>query len=78
LEPLLITGPGTPAHWLAYFAVSDCDKTAAEAKRLGAEFYVPPTDFENVGRISVIADPQSAAFANVREAGWCRSPLTPE
>src|SRR5258708_14923896 len=26
--------PGVPAHWLAYFTVSDCDSTAAEAKKL--------------------------------------------
>ena len=60
--------PGTPAHWLAYFLVSDCDTTAAAAKNLGANLYMPPTDFENVGRISVMADPQGAAFAIFKAA----------
>jgi len=60
--------PGTPAHWLAYFLVSDCDTTAAAAKNLGANLYMPPTDFEKVGRISVIADPQGAAFAIFKSA----------
>jgi predicted enzyme related to lactoylglutathione lyase len=29
---------------------------------------MPPTDFENVGRISVIADPQGAPFAIFKAA----------
>jgi len=41
--------PGVPAHWLAYFFVSDCDATSAKAKELGAKLYIPPTDFEDVG-----------------------------
>jgi hypothetical protein len=60
--------PGVPAHWLAYFIVSDCDASAAEAKKLGANLYMPPTDFEDVGRISVMADPQGAAFAIFKAA----------
>jgi predicted enzyme related to lactoylglutathione lyase len=60
--------PGVPAHWLAYFTVSDCDATATAAKSLGAKLYMPPTDFENVGRISVIADPQGATFAIFKAA----------
>jgi predicted enzyme related to lactoylglutathione lyase len=68
IPPVAHLQPGAPAHWLAYFTVSDCDKTAAEAKSLGANLYMPPTDFENVGRISVIADPQGAAFAIFKAA----------
>ena len=60
--------PGTPAHWLAYFNVSDCDLSAGEAKKLGATLYLPPTDFEDIGRISVIADPQGATFALFKAA----------
>ena len=59
---------GAPAHWLVYFTVSDCDATAATAKNLGATLYLPPTDFEDVGRISVMADPQGAAFAIFKAA----------
>ena len=54
--------PGVPAHWLAYFTVSDCDAVAAQAKNLGAKLYLPPTDFEDVGRISIMADPQGATI----------------
>src|SRR5262249_32698884 len=66
--------PGMPAHWLAYFTVSDCDATANAAKNLGANLYMPPTDFEDVGRISVMADPQAAAFAIFKEAAKSASP----
>src|SRR5215467_25095 len=59
---------GTPAHWLAYFNVSDCDVTAAEARKLGATLYLPPTDFEDVGRMAVLADPQGATFAIFKAA----------
>jgi hypothetical protein len=60
--------PGVPAHWLAYFFVSDCDATSAKAKKLGARLYMPPTDFQDVGRISVIGDPQGATFAIFKAA----------
>src|SRR5437870_865317 len=47
---------------------ADCDATAAAARNLGATLYVPPTDFEDVGRISIMADPQGAAFAIFKAA----------
>jgi len=63
IPPAAYRQPGAAAHWLAYFSVSDCDATSAKAKKLGAELRMPPTDFEDVGRMSVIADPQGATFA---------------
>jgi hypothetical protein len=68
IPPASMQQPGVPAHWLAYFTVSDCDTTAATAKSLGANLYMPPTDFEDVGRISIIADPQGATFAIFKAA----------
>src|SRR5262249_51930615 len=59
---------GTPAHWMVYFTVTDCDATATAAKNLGATLYMPPTDFEDVGRIGILADPQGAAFAIFKAA----------
>jgi len=55
--------PGAPAHWLAYFLVSDCDASTEKAKSLGASVWVPPSDIEGAGRFSVLSDPQGAAFA---------------
>lgn len=52
-----------PAHWMTYFAVENCDESAAKAQKLGAVICVPPTDVADVGRFSVITDPQGAAFS---------------
>jgi predicted enzyme related to lactoylglutathione lyase len=56
-----------PPHWLAYFAVADCDAAAARAASLGARTYVPPTDIPGMGHFAVFADPQGAMFAIYRE-----------
>jgi predicted enzyme related to lactoylglutathione lyase len=55
--------PGTPPHWLAYIATPNVDATVKEAESLGARVLVPPSDIPNVGRYSVVADPQGAVFA---------------
>jgi predicted enzyme related to lactoylglutathione lyase len=60
-------GAHVPPHWLPYFAVADCDATAALAASLGAKTYVPPTAIEGMGRFAVLADPQGATFAIYRE-----------
>lgn len=52
-----------PPHWLPYFLTSSADETAMNADARGAKLFMPPSTFENVGRISVIADPQGAVFA---------------
>jgi len=55
--------PGTPAHWMSYFAVADCKATAAKAAQLGASTIMPATTMPEVGTIAVLADPQGAVFA---------------
>lgn len=56
-------GAGAPSHWLAYFAVDDCDASASLATSLGAKSYVSPTNIPGAGRFAVFADPQGATFA---------------
>jgi uncharacterized protein len=53
---------GATPRWVGYVAVDDVDETADRIRRLGGTVYVPPTD-TNVGRISVVADPQTANLA---------------
>jgi uncharacterized protein len=60
--------PGVPPHWMAYFQVDDVDASAAKAKQMGANLYLPPKSMEGVGRLSVIADPQGAVFAIFKSA----------
>lgn len=59
-------GVPSPSHWLAYFAVEDCDASTAKAVSLGATACVPPTDIPGTGRFSVLTDPQGAFFALYR------------
>jgi hypothetical protein len=63
IPPVNAYGPNVPPHWLAYFEVASCDASAEQATRLGARLFMPPTTFEHVGRMAVVADPQGAMFA---------------
>jgi hypothetical protein len=54
--------PEQPHAWLPYVQVASADKTTEKAKKLGATVIVPPTDVPNVGRFSILADPQGAAI----------------
>jgi len=55
-----------PPNWMPYFQVADVDATANKAKELGGGLNVPPTDIPNVGRFSVVRDPQGAVFAIIK------------
>ncbi len=54
---------GAPPHWLAYVGTPDVDATTSRARELGATVYVEPQDIPDVGRFSVLADPDGAVFA---------------
>lgn len=55
---------GATPRWLGYVAVDDIDVTATQIRRRGGAVLLPPTD-SNIGRVSVVADPQKATFALV-------------
>jgi predicted enzyme related to lactoylglutathione lyase len=55
---------GATPRWVGYVAVDDVDATASRLRQLGGALYVPPTD-SNIGRISIVADPQTAGLALV-------------
>lgn len=52
-----------PVAWQIYYAVDNCDATVDQAKALGAQVFVPPSDIPNTGRFAVMADPQGVVFA---------------
>jgi len=54
-----------PEHWMVYFAVDDCDATAAKVAATGGNVCVPPTDIP-VGRFSVVNDPQGGTFSIIQ------------
>jgi len=53
--------PDMPESWSVYFAVADCDASAAKVTELGGTVHLPPTDI-TPGRFAVCADPQGAMF----------------
>ncbi|MDP9001598.1 MAG: VOC family protein [Myxococcota bacterium] len=59
------TMPGAPPHphWLSYLAVKNVDESTKNAKELGAQVHVPPTDIPKIGRFGVVGDPTGAAIA---------------
>ena len=60
---------GATPRWVGYVAVEDIDATAAQIGRLGGAVLVPPTD-SNIGRIAVVADPQNATFALIKQPAY--------
>jgi predicted enzyme related to lactoylglutathione lyase len=56
---------GATPRWMGYVGVDDVDATTERIKRLGGAVYVPATD-TNIGRISVVTDPQSATLALIK------------
>jgi predicted enzyme related to lactoylglutathione lyase len=55
---------GATPRWMAYVDVKDVKATTERFARLGGAVYVPPTD-TNIGRIAVVADPQTATLGLV-------------
>ena len=55
-----------PPNWLVYFAVDDCDAKTQKATELGGSVMKPPDDIPNIGRFSILTDPQGAAFALIK------------
>jgi predicted enzyme related to lactoylglutathione lyase len=56
-----------PPHWEIYFAVTDCDATAASAAELGGSVMKAPADIPGVGRFAVLRDPQGATFSVLQD-----------
>ena len=56
---------GMPPNWGVYVTVDDIDATARKAEELGGKILVPPTDIPNVGRFSVMQDPQGAVLSAI-------------
>ena len=51
---------GAPPGWVSSVRVADVDASVATAKKLGGRVLREPSDYPNVGRLALIADPQGA------------------
>ncbi|WP_443052533.1 VOC family protein [Streptomyces sp. JV176] len=56
-----------PGHFLSYFSVADCARTAGTAVRLGGRITAPPFPIAS-GRMAVLVDNQGASFAVLEES----------
>jgi hypothetical protein len=74
--PLDGRNKGATPRWAGYVAVEDVDGVADQLKRLGGTVYVPPTD-SNIGRLAVVADPQTATLALIGGLKYRRSAAEP-
>ncbi len=57
---------GMPPNWGVYFTTEDVDSVAKKVKEAGGQAYMEPEDMGEIGRISVLADPQGAAFGVIK------------
>ncbi len=55
-----------PTHWSTYIAVASADKTVDKIVANGGSVRVPPFDAPGIGRMSMVADPDGAAFAIIQ------------
>ncbi|MCW5979153.1 MAG: VOC family protein [Bryobacteraceae bacterium] len=53
---------GVSPHWMAYFAATNADETAAKAAQLGGSVIMEPFDVRDLGRMAVCRDPGGAVF----------------
>lgn len=58
---------GAEPRWIGYVGVNDVDATTDRIKHLGGTVHVPPTDIPDIIRFSVVADPQMATLALVKQ-----------
>lgn len=63
-----------PPNWSIYFLVEDVDASAAKAQELGGNIVVPPSPAGEIGKFSVIQDPQGAVFSIIEYDGPASSP----
>ncbi|HEX7849727.1 MAG TPA: VOC family protein [Sphingomonas sp.] len=57
---------GARPTWLFYIAVDDVDASVATVKANGGAVHLPPWDIPDVGRISMVSDPQGIPFYVMR------------
>ena len=57
-----------PPHWLAYFSTDDVDASTNKVKSLGGKVLMDPMEIPNIGRFSIVQDPQGGVFALYKNA----------
>lgn len=60
MMPFPADSPPMPPNWGLYITVDNVDETTEKASSMGATIIMPPRDIPEVGRFSVLQDPQGA------------------
>jgi len=60
---------GASTAWTIYVGVRNADESVTRLKALGGKVFVPPATIPNVGRFTIVADPQGAVFAMLQPDG---------
>jgi predicted enzyme related to lactoylglutathione lyase len=59
---------GVPPYWVSHITTPNVDETTSKAAGLGATVLSPPMDIPNVGRFSVMHDPEGAVFSSFSDS----------
>jgi len=59
---MALPDPNLRPSWLGYIGVDDVDASTKRVAEAGGSVHVPPRDIPGIGRFSLVADPQGAAF----------------
>jgi len=72
--PAEVSAAGGRPGWLGYIGVEDVDAATDGLVQAGGTVYRAPSDIPEVGRFSVVADPQGAVFMLFTPLGGDRPP----
>ena len=67
---------GVPPMWAGYIYSADANATTASIRNAGGMVHREPADIPEVGRFSVVADPQGAMFMLLQATGEDSPPLS--
>lgn len=68
---------GAPSAWLGYIQATDVDAETDAVREAGGVVHREPTDIPEVGRFSVVADPQGAVYMLLQPSGPDMPPVAP-
>lgn len=68
---------GMRPAWLGYLYAADVDAATESVRKAGGKVFREPDDIPDVGRFSVVADPQGAVFMLFTPKGEGSSPAAP-
>jgi hypothetical protein len=63
-----------PPNWAVYFNVADVEASAAKAESLGGKLLMPVAAAGDIGRFTIVQDPQGGMFSIIQFNGPASPP----